>query len=133
MSDMQAFRQLRSLTRFVLVWFALFIGVATSAPLVGGDGLQMVCTGTGVMKLIDSSDDGKTIDLNGGAGRAAGTKAAAGMDCPLCASVAPVSLPTPVTFAPVAAANLFVYRAQLVPPSLQSAPALPSRGPPHIS
>ena len=46
---MQAFRQLRHLTRFVLVWFALSLGVAMASSLVAPKATEMVCTSGGML------------------------------------------------------------------------------------
>lgn len=105
----------------MLVWFVLFIGVATAAPVLGEDGLQVACTSSGVVKLINStSDDAPALTQ-------------AGMDCPLCASVAPISLPSlgVVPFKP--APTLPIPHGTEWLPRQLSAPALPSRGPPLIA
>ena len=49
---MQAFRQLRHLTRFVLVWFALSLGVAMASSLVAPKATELVCTSGGMLKLV---------------------------------------------------------------------------------
>jgi hypothetical protein len=117
---MQALRHYRSLARFVLVWFALLIGVATAAPLVSGDGLQMVCSGIGVMKIVSTSPDGSTAPAT----------AVGGMDCPLCASVAPIPAPAVLSFAPAQTSEAPLVASIEWGAAWHSAPALPSRGPP---
>ena len=58
--------------RFVLVWFALFLGVSIAAPLVHPQVMQMVCTASGAMELVGTADTGGTH---------VGSHA---IDCPLC-------------------------------------------------
>ena len=73
MTAMQKLRNAHLLARFVLVWFALFIGVAVASPLVNPEGVQLVCTATGSVKLVQPNNDGE--DVAGGLH---------GMHCPLC-------------------------------------------------
>lgn len=76
---MQTLRRAPSITRLVLVWFALFVGIAVASPLVRSEGLQMVCSGLGGMQLVDLDAD-------------AGNPMPQGMDCPLCM---PLAAPAP--------------------------------------
>lgn len=88
MSALQTLRNAHHLTRLVLVWFALFVGVAVASPLVNREGVQLVCTTAGSVKLIQLDADG---DEAQGAHH--------GLHCPLCLPVAapPVdSVPAPV-------------------------------------
>jgi hypothetical protein len=105
------------LTRFVLVWFALSVGVAIASPMVNPKGVDMVCSSAGAMKLVvQGDDDGVASSLT--------------MDCPLCAGIgAPptefntsLTQPSPLSFAllPLEAARI----------ASATAPPLPSRGPP---
>jgi hypothetical protein len=56
---MQILRNAHLIARFVLVWFALSIGVAIASPLVKPQAMELICTGTaGVMKLLVQTDDG---------------------------------------------------------------------------
>lgn len=115
---MESLRQSKRIAQLVLVWFALFMGSAIASTLIHPGQMQMVCTAGGDMKLVDVGDEGDVPAV------------AVGMDCPLCASVAPPlpvqtsSLPTlsPLAHAlhPVAAAHI----------ASVTAPPLPSRGPP---
>ena len=116
-SLMQTLRHSLHLARFVLVWFALSVGVAIASPVVNPKGVDVVCSSAGVMKLVVQGDDeGATSSLT--------------MDCPLCAGIgAPppvfnttLNQPSPLSFAllPVEAARM----------ASATAPPLPSRGPP---
>ena len=119
MTAMQTLRQSRQLTRFVLVWFALALGVAMASPLVSPKSIDLVCSSGGVMKLV-ASDDGYEAPSS------------SAMDCPLCMSLAfppaPLALqvvkPSPRSHAlqPIAAAHI----------GSATAPPLPSRGPPAL-
>ena len=116
---MQTLRQSRQLTRFVLVWFALALGVAMASPLVSPKYIDLVCSSGGVMKLV-ASDDGDEAPSS------------SAMDSPLCMSLAfppaPLALqvvkPSPLSHAlqPIAAAHI----------ASATAPPLPSRGPPAL-
>ena len=79
---MQTLRRAQWITRFVLVWFALFMGAAVASPLIRSEGLQVVCTGMGSMKLVQPDAAGE-----------AGPLQPLAMDCPLCM---PVAAPAPV-------------------------------------
>ena len=119
MAAMQTLRHARQLTRFVLVWFALALGVAMASPLVSPKSTDWVCSSGGVMKMV-ASDDGDEASSS------------SAIDCPLCMSVAfppaPLALqvvkPSPHSHAlqPIAAAHI----------PLATAPPLPSRGPPAL-
>jgi hypothetical protein len=119
---MQPLRAARSLTRLVLVWFALALGVAIASPLVKPSALQLVCTGTG-MQLLVASGGG---DADDGEAPARHT-----LDCPLCAAVAP---PPPVVAVPLA--QPLGHVPQPIPAARHAAlvaPPLPARGPPALS
>jgi hypothetical protein len=116
---MQQLRNTIQITRLVLVWFALSVGVAIASPVLNPAGMDMVCTGTGTMKLVlQGDDDAAASSLT--------------LDCPLCASIsAPppaintaLTQPSPLAHAlqPVASAHIAAL----------TAPPLPSRGPPAL-
>jgi hypothetical protein len=116
---MQQLRHAIQLTRLVLVWFVLSIGVAIASPVLNPKGVDMVCTGTGTMKLVVLGDDD-------------GAASAKTMDCPLCVAIsAPppefnttLTQPSPLAHAlqPLAVAHIAAI----------TAPPLPSRGPPEL-
>ena len=118
---MQTLRNAHLLTRFVLVWFALFVGVAIASPLVKPQAMELICSGMGVMKIQVQGDDGSP-DLK-----------AKTLDCSLCAT----------SCAPPPTANLarepvspLAYVLQSIPSAiiaaLTAAPP-PARGPPAFS
>ena len=79
---MRTLRHFTLLTRLVLAWFVLSLGVAVASPIVKPQDVLLVCTGSGAMKVLVKADDGSTSEVAG-----------ATLDCPLCASV---SAPPPV-------------------------------------
>lgn len=116
---MNQLRNAIQITRFVLVWLVLSVGVAVASPVLNPKGTDVVCTGTGMMKLVVQGDDD-------------GAASAKTMDCPLCTSItAPppefstaLTQPSPLAHAvqPIAAAHIAAL----------TAPPLPSRGPPAL-
>jgi hypothetical protein len=114
---MQRLRHAIQLTRLVLVWFALSVGVAIASPIVNPQGMD--CTSTGSMKLVVQGDDVAAASSHT-------------LDCPLCASISapPPALNTALTqpsplahvMQPLAAAHIAAL----------TAPPLPSRGPPEL-
>ena len=44
MPHLQTLRQALNLTRLVLVWFALSVGVAIASPMVNPQAMDLVCT-----------------------------------------------------------------------------------------
>ncbi len=117
---MEHLRHALHLTRLVLVWFALSVGVAIASPMVNPQAMDLVCTSTGSMKLVVQGEDDSTASSHT-------------LDCPLCASLVPppVALNTQLTYvSPLAHAlrpEVVAYIASV------TAPPLPSRGPPALS
>ena len=116
---MHRLRNALHMTRFVLVWFALSVGVAIASPVVNPHGMDLVCTSTGSMKLVVQGDDDVAAS-------------SLTMDCPLCAS----------SSAPPPAVNTTLTQPSPLAPAMQplaaahiaalTAPPLPSRGPPAL-
>ena len=109
------------LARFVLVWFVLSLGVAAASPIVNPQAMELICSGSGAIKVLIKTDDG--------------VKEASGhtLDCPLCVTVgtppaAPRAATEPVqplshVLRPVPAAHI----------AWLTAAPLPARGPPSFS
>jgi hypothetical protein len=95
MFSLQSLRNAHRLTRFVLVWFALFIGAAVASPLVKTEAVHLVCTAIGGVKLVqaDTSDD----EAGGAALRTA-------LDCPACLPL--IAPPAVDVLAPLPTGNL---------------------------
>ncbi|MBK6651970.1 MAG: DUF2946 domain-containing protein [Betaproteobacteria bacterium] len=111
-------RHAHLLARFVLVWFALSIGAALASPLVNPQSMELICSGTGVMKVLVKTDDGVK------------EASAHTLDCPLCATM---FAPAPMNTGRVSAPSPLSYALQPFPAAriaaLTGAP-LPARGPP---
>ncbi len=113
---MQPLRQMTRFARLVLAWFVLTVGVATAAPALQPQSLQMVCSG-GTMKLVTVGQEGAATALPT-------------LDCPLCASFhAPPPASRQAALQPAVPAGLAVVRSA-DPPALFSAAPAPARGPP---
>ncbi len=115
---MQNLRNAKLIARFVLVWFALAIGVAIASPMVKPQAMQLVCSGAGAMKVVVSGDDGSQPATSHT------------LDCPLCASI---SAPPPVTsmgLGHVAPRTFDTPSAHSSPFLFVSAAPPPARGPP---
>src|SRR4051794_31928540 len=109
-------RLMAFLARFVLAWFVLHVGAGVAAPMLQPDAVQVICAGSGLKLVTDSSGDTQVIS--------------GGLDRPLCS---PALAPPPAAASvPLlqAAASVRAYarprpvtaRASLAPP--------PARGPP---
>jgi hypothetical protein len=117
---MQFLRNAHLIARFVLVWFALSIGVAIAAPIIHPQGAEVVCTGTGTMKLLIQNDDGS---------RELGDNM---LDCPLCGMLG-AAPPPPASAGTLAPVQALGHVLQSIPAAilaaLTAAPP-PARGPP---
>jgi hypothetical protein len=121
MTFLQSLRNAHRFTRFMLVWFALFIGVAVASPLVKPQAAQMVCSAMGGMKMVVLGDLG---DID---------RSSDGMDCPLCTQVSAPPTPVFTGFAPPSAlAHALRPIAQAHIAWLSGSP-FPPRGPPVFS
>ena len=115
---MQALRNAVFLARLVLVWFALSIGVAVASPVIKPQSLELVCSGSGAIKLLAQDGDGSTPAM----GHL--------LDCPLCVSTAAPP--------PAIAQAMLLTEANAIPvqPAIaariaaRASPPLPARGPP---
>ena len=114
-------RRAQFLARLVLAWFVLSIGVAIASPVVNPQATQLICTGSGVMKVIVTTADGVQ------------EVASQSMDCPLCASL---SAPPPVARLGVEPLRPLSWAVQAIPAAViakLTASPPPARGPPDYS
>ncbi|MBU0587076.1 MAG: DUF2946 domain-containing protein [Gammaproteobacteria bacterium] len=121
MGAMQSLRNAHLLARFVLVWFALSIGAAVASPIINPQAMELICSGSGAMKVLIKTDDGvKEVSSHT-------------LDCPLCANL---GAPPPVVHLSAEPVQPLAYVLQTIPAadiaSLTAAPP-PGRGPPLFS
>ena len=118
---LRTIRSLCWLARLVLAWFVLSIGVAVASPLVNPQGMELICSGSGAIKVLVKTGDGaKELSSHT-------------LDCPLCAHVG-ASPPASPASLPVVHPMAHVLRP--LPPALiaaRTAAPLPPRGPPAFS
>jgi len=116
---MNALRRAHHLSRFVLLWFVLSLGVAIAAPVVHPQAMELVCSSAGAIKVIVKSDQGV---------RELGASHA---DCPLCAIVgAPPPAPQVLGVALAQPLGRVVQAIPAARPAAATAAPLPARGPP---
>lgn len=119
---MQTLRNAHLIARLVLVWFALSVGVAMASPIVKPQGVELICSASGLMKLLVKTDGGgKVVSLHT-------------LDCSLCASGNTPPPPLLGWCGEPAQALAHVLRSVAAAhvASLTAAP-LPARGPPAFS
>ena len=92
---LQSLRNAHRLTRFVLVWFALFVGAAVASPLVKPEAVQLVCSAMGGVKLVQADAAGAEVD---------GVVAHSALDCPACLPL--IAPPVADLLAPLPTGNL---------------------------
>lgn len=95
MTFLQSLRNAHRLTRFVLVWFAVFVGVAVASPLVKPEAVHLVCSAMGGVKLVQADAAGAEVD---------GVVAHTALDCPACLPL--IAPPVADLLAPLPTGNL---------------------------
>lgn len=118
-APLQALRSLRWLTRLVLAWFVLSLGVAVASPHVNPQAMELICSGSGAIKLLVHTDDGaKEVPSHT-------------LDCPLCHHVA---APPPRARVGSAQPHSLAHALRPIPAAhiaVRTAAPLPPRGPPY--
>ncbi|MBS0292424.1 MAG: hypothetical protein JSS01_07890 [Proteobacteria bacterium] len=123
---MPLFHRLRQLApgilgRLVLAWFALSLGAAIASPLVNPRAVELVCSSTGVMKVVAKTDDGTQ------------ETGATHLDCPMCM---PLAAPPPVavggTVPPPSCLSCALRPVSAARIAAATAAPLPARGPPDL-
>lgn len=112
---------LRWLARLVLAWFVVAMGVAVASPLVNPQSMELICSGSGAIKLLVKTDDG------------AQEMSSHTLDCPLCAQL---GAPPPATQAQSAVVHPLAHALRAIPAAhiaARTAAPLPPRGPPAFS
>lgn len=121
MPSLQTIRSLRWLARLVLAWFVVSIGVAVASPMVNPQPMELICSGSGAIKLLVKTDDGAT------------EVPSHTLDCPLCAQV---SAPPPASQGQVPVVHPLAHALRPIPAAhiaARTAAPLPPRGPPALS
>lgn len=129
MPTLHRLRCLTALTRFVLVWFVLSIGVAIASPIVKPQDILLVCTASGSMKVVVKN--ASPSDANDTANDDASSVLSSAMDCPLCMTI---TAPPPVTQPAIEPVSPLAYALQSIPSAhiaARTAAPLPARGPPQ--
>ncbi|NPC58378.1 hypothetical protein [Caenimonas soli] len=115
---METLRRARFIARLVLAWFAVSVGIAIASPIVNPQGLELVCSAAGAIKILVKGEDGSTQAKSHT------------LDCPMCAAM---DAPLPAGLQPIPAALPLSRAMQSIPTArlagLTAAP-LPARGPP---
>ena len=122
MQVLQRLRNAHLIARFVLVWFALSIGAAVASPWINPQSTELICSGSGVMKVLVKNADGSSTEV-----------ASRMLDCPLCATV---SAPPPAAKTVALPAQPLAYALQPIPAAHIAARTNvppPARGPPAFS
>jgi hypothetical protein len=120
MSILHTLRHAHQLAKLVLVWFVLSMGVAIASPLVQPQSFELICSGTGAMKLLVKSDDGTAA------------QASHGLHCAMCVQA---SAPPPVLRLTAEPPGPLAYATQALPAAIiaaQTAAPPPARGPPSV-
>jgi hypothetical protein len=95
MFSLQILRNAHRLTRFVLVWFALFVAAAVASPLVKPEAVHLVCNAIGGVKLVQVDAAGADVDA---------AVAHSALDCPACLPL--IAPPVADMLAPLPSGNL---------------------------
>ncbi|MBU3737658.1 MAG: DUF2946 domain-containing protein [Rhodoferax sp.] len=124
MVALQTLRDARSIGRWMLVWFALSIGIAVASPAIKPQTLTQVCTAGGSVEWV-TADTGDIAGDDPAAGQPVH-----GLDCVLCMTLAapPAADPQPRLLAGTCTAQPVTPSATVVALSI-AAPA--ARGPPR--
>jgi hypothetical protein len=116
---MRTLRNFTLITRFVLAWFVLSLGAAIASPIIKPQNTLLVCSASGVMKVLVQADDGTVSEVTDNA-----------MHCPACA---PMAAPPPAQQCVIETSQPLAYALQGIPSAhiaARTAAPLPARGPP---
>ena len=122
MTCLQTLRNTPWLAKLALLWFALTLGAAVAAPAVNPQQELVICTGTGMLKVV-LADDGTFTTAASGAGNT--------LFCPLCmVGGAPAPLKAGTVEPPHPLSHVFKSIPAAHIAALTAAPP-PARGPPQ--
>jgi hypothetical protein len=118
---MRTLRHFTFISRLVLAWFVLSLGIAVASPIVKPQDILLVCSGSGAMKMLVQADDGSASEVTTNT-----------LDCPLCA---PMAAPPAVDHWAEQPAQPLAHALQAIPSAhiaARTAAPLPARGPPVV-
>lgn len=121
MSTLQSLRQARATLRWVLLGFALSLGVALASPLVQPPQLQWLCSAAGSVVLADTSQDRDLDDQ----------RLAEALHCALCLPVG-APPPSPAVLALAPAHGAAPAQPKAVRPSWRLSEPTSARDPPAV-
>lgn len=111
----------RRLARWVLLCFALSLGVAIASPLTHPQAMALVCSSAGAVKLLVTAPDGSTQVLSQMG------------DCPLCVTAnAPPPTPVSPRVTLPSALSYALRSISAAHAAYATAAPLPARGPPSV-
>lgn len=103
---------------WVLAWFLMATGVAVASPIVQPQSMEVVCSSSGIARILVQTDEGP-VEL--------GTQ---GIDCPLCLLAGPVPASDPLLVHTTVTWLRLVVRPVPAPDLASMAVPPPARGPP---
>ncbi len=112
------------LARLALLWLALTLGVAVASPMVHPQNELVICTGSGMLKVVMADDGTVTTATTTDSGDA--------LFCPLCMVGA---APAPVNVQTIEPPHALSHVLQSIPAAriaALSGASLPARGPPVL-
>jgi hypothetical protein len=119
---MPSLRHCKSIARLMLVWFAMYLGAAMASQVVAPRSLEVICSSSGVMKVLVRAADGSVSEVSKPM-----------LDCPACM---PIGAPPPAALVQAEPAQPLAHMLRSVPAAiiaaLTAAPP-PGRGPPALS
>ena len=116
---MPSSRTVRNVVRFMLAWFALYLGAAVASPLLTPGAYAVVCSADGIVRLAQPDDAG------------APGEARATLQCPLCVPASAPPPPAPdLTTTPSQPLAHVLRAAPAASPAACTAAPPPARGPP---
>lgn len=121
MTLMQTLRNTPWLAKLALLWFALTLGAAVASPMVNPQTELVICTGSGMLKVV-LADDGTVTT--------AATDAGDALFCPLCmVGGAPatfvmntLALPQPLSYAQIYIPTTHIAALTAAPPPARAPP-----------
>ena len=61
-------RTARTVARWMLAWFALYLGAAVASPLLTPGGYAIICSADGIARLVQTDDGGNVGEVRASPG-----------------------------------------------------------------